>query len=69
MTIWSKRTPRSIVSGFTAAPVGDNRILRSVAPWAGGAYRVPYSVVPDGRRATYGAAAPTGAAALSQSDR
>lgn len=46
MMIWSKRTPRSIVSGFMAAPVGDNRILRSVAPWAGGVYRVPYSVVP-----------------------
>jgi len=30
MTIWSGRTQRSIASGFTADPVGGNRILHSM---------------------------------------
>ena len=50
MTIWSGRTQRSIASGFTADPVGGNRIL--------------HSMVLDARRVPYSATAPTGAVAL-----
>ena len=42
MTIWPGRTQRSIVSSFAAAPMRDNRILRSVVPWASSAYRTAW---------------------------
>ena len=68
MTIWPERTQRSIVSGFAAAPVGGNRILRSAVPVG---RRVPYSTAaPVGKqRVLYSGAAPVGTATSPQTKK